>query len=71
MEHRQRYYLELNLNYEGKVYDGDPTDLDQLAKLEEYGLAEALEQFMSEFFESVENVTATVSAVRPTRKTDK
>lgn len=61
----QRYFVELQFNYSGRVFDGDPTDLDQLATLEEFGLAEALENHLNEFYPSdVDNVQVKVSAVR-------
>lgn len=71
MGDKQRFFAELQFNYNGKVYDGDPTDLDQLAALENYGLDVALESFLKDFFDDIENLNVTISAVRPTRKTDK
>jgi hypothetical protein len=65
MADKQKYHIEVQFNYHGEVFDGDPTDLDELAKLEENGLAEALTEHLNDFFyHGVENVYVNVSAVR-------
>ena len=64
MTNKQRFHIEVQFNYDGEVFDGDPGDLDELAQLEEYGLAEVLQVHLDGFFNNVQNVYVNVSAVR-------
>lgn len=60
---KQRYFVELQFNYSAPIYDGDPTNLDELAALEEFNLADALQEHLDEFFDDVDSLHVKVSAV--------
>lgn len=66
-EDTQRYFAEVQFNYDAPIYDGDPTNLDELAALEEFNLADALQEHLDEFFDGIDSLHVKVSAVHKTK----
>lgn len=63
----QRYFIDIQFNYEGEVYDGDPTDLKELSALEQHSIQESLERYLDEYFtDGIDGFYLKVDAVRKT-----
>lgn len=64
-ENKQRYFIDIQFNYEGEVYDGDPTDLKELSALEQHSIQESLERYLDEYFsDGIDGFYVKVDAVR-------
>lgn len=63
----QRYFIDIQFNYEGEVYDGDPTDLKELAELEQHSIKESLQRHIDDWFsDGIDGFYLKVDAVRKT-----
>ena len=72
MDKTQRFFVEVEFNYVGKVYDGDPTDLEQLAALEQFSISPVLSGHLAELFpDGIENFHLKISSVRKKNDTRK
>lgn len=66
-DNTQRYFINVQFNYEGEVYDGDPTDLNELAALEQHSIQESLERYLDDWFNGgIDGFYVKVDAVRKT-----